>query len=131
MGNVSSNRYDVFPAGSYTIGDEWHVVDEQIDLGVTAPDCLNCGGSNSCYDTGPFFTSNCPGCGPGYTQTLHLGLCWTGGTTFVQCCWSTCCINSCNTCHVPSWFTKYKVYKYQFLNWVLVNEYTVPGQFWS
>ncbi|TGM87946.1 hypothetical protein EHR05_14955 [Leptospira licerasiae] len=128
MGNVSPNRYDVYPPESYTIGDEWHVVSEHIDNGSTVTDCALCGGMNNSFNLGPWFT--CPTCPPGYTQTPHLQLCFDG-SQFVQCCISTCSIHSCNTCHIPNWFTKYKVYRYRFLQWEYVSEYTVPGLFYA
>ncbi|PNV74375.1 hypothetical protein BES34_014420 [Leptospira inadai serovar Lyme] len=129
MGNIGSNRYDVYPSSAYTIGDEWHVVDSQIDEGGSVTDCGICGGNQSCFTTGDSFF--CPGCPPGYTQTDNHHFCWTGGTTFAPCCSSTCCTEICNSCHVPDYFTRYKVYVYRFFSWVQINEYTVHGQFWS
>lgn len=77
MGNFGSNRYDVFPKGSYSVGDTWHVVDAHLDYGTTVNDCNLCGGYDSCYNLGPWFS--CPDCPGGYSQSTSVGLCWTGG----------------------------------------------------
>ncbi|WP_080635550.1 hypothetical protein [Leptospira weilii] len=129
MGNLGPDRYDVFPKGSYSIGDLWHVVDAHIDQGGNVTDCGECGGNTSCHNLGPWF--DCPDCPAGYSQSNAIGLCWTGGTVFIPCCTSTCCINTCNTCYVSNWFTRYKVYKYEFFHWTLVSQYTVHGRLWS
>lgn len=129
VGNYGSNRYDVYPQGSYSVGDLWHVVDAHLDYGSSVTDCGQCGGQNECFQLGPWF--DCPRCPGGYSKTISVGLCWTGGSVFVPCCTSTCCINNCNSCHVANWFTRYRVYKYEFLQWTLVTTYTVPGRIWS
>ncbi len=128
-GNISSNRYDVYPFGSYTIGDFWHVVDAHIDYGSTVTDCNTCGGQDSCHQVGPWF--DCLSCPGGYSRSVSIGLCWVGGSLFVPCCTVTCCINSCNTCNIPNWYTRYRVFKYEFLQWKPVQTYQVAGRYWS
>ncbi len=128
MGNIGSNRYDVYPKGFYSVGDTWHVVDAHLDYGTTVNDCNLCGGYDSCYNLGPWFT--CPDCPGGYSQSTSIGLCWTGGG-FVVCCTSTCCRHLCNSCYIPNWYTRYRVLKYEFFNWKLLSTYTIQGRYWS
>ncbi|WP_081605062.1 hypothetical protein [Leptospira alstonii] len=129
MGNLGSNRYDVFPKGSYTIGDTWYVVDAHLDYGYSVTDCNQCGGSDSCFQKGPWF--DCLPCPGGYSRSVSINLCWVGGTTFVWCCTTTCCIHTCNSCYIPDWYTRYRVFRYEFFQWKPVTTYLVHGRYWS
>jgi hypothetical protein len=66
-GNVGSERYDVYPAGSYSIGDRWYAVAQHLD-------------SPNCY---PVATSWLNGA---------LGYYWCGDwVSPIVCSWGTHC----------------------------------------
>lgn len=133
-GNLSNTRYDVFPSGSYEVGDLWYEVIEHEDLGSEQANCDVCGSYEGerlistgtqpgwvCADFG--FT--CPGCPSGTTRVERLR---EGGYSRVNCYQS---YTGCNTCWVSNWRTKYIIYSYAFLAWNVVGDTWRSGYFES
>lgn len=134
MGDIGNTRYDVFPTGSYSVGNEWHTVISQVDNGSNITDCGICGTSTgygdpvvkasnlaACCDFG-FGCSSCPE-DHQFDRRERVGL-----LCFLYC---RPPIDVCNTCYQSAWVTTYRRYKYEFLQWTILGEYTVNGRFFN
>lgn len=147
MGNVGSGRYDVFPSGSYTIGDEWHSVVSQTDSGSNVTNAEICGSTTENTTTstcGPHGTlggwnytgSLCAQVAAGHPCFGVVGGLHPGCFDFLGSSVGCGCTNNFqrsvpNTCYVPNWSTTYRRHKYEFLQWTVIGDYSVAGQFTS
>ncbi|TGL58642.1 hypothetical protein EHQ62_17090 [Leptospira jelokensis] len=139
VGEIGNTRYDVFPTGSYIVGNEWHSVISQVDLGSNVTDCGQCGSSPGFGDP---VEINIPPFGGDYAACCDFGVGCTScpdGWVFDRrerafpLCYLFCRppIAVCNTCYIPDWKTTYRRYKYEFLQWTILGEYTVNGRFFN
>ena len=124
MGNVGSTRYDVFPSGSYSVGDEWHRVNRQEDRGGLQTNCVLCGTYSRTWTVTDHWCLENTSCSPGYSTGCDVNL---GGEGTRSCRED----GLCNTCYVSNWFTIYDRYKYEFNQWTYLGSYEVSGQFYS
>jgi len=118
-GNISDTRYDVFPSGSYSVGDEWRRVSNQVDLGgniVTYEYFQTDNNSPFCCATGNFCNGEPSGSGWYLIEACNP---LTGGTKKWR--------RDINT-YVPNWFTDYERFKYEYFQWSLLGGYRVAGR---
>jgi hypothetical protein len=119
-GNISDTRYDVFPSGSYYVGDEWRRVSNQVDLGgiqisyeywenIESPIC--CAANLFCSDPPGSGWYVIEGCNP-----------ITGGPKKFRRDIFT---------YVPNWFTDYERFKYEYFQWSLLGGFRVSGRLYS
>jgi hypothetical protein len=139
VGDIGNTRYDVFPSGSYSVGNEWHTVISQVDLGSNVTDCTACGSSAGFGDPQkinipPFGGDNVICCDFGFgCSSCPSGWAFDRRERAFPICDLYCRppITVCNTCYIPNWKTTFRRYKYEFLQWTNLGEFTVDGRFFT
>lgn len=131
-GNVSNTRYEVFPSGMYSVGDEWRRVAEHIDESYvqSITDSAICGSYISNINVTNHWCASANNCPAGYSPT-GCNSC----TAFVNCgCGVAVGCQSCtgtfpNTCNqtVVVHKTKYERFVYRYMQWVKIGEYVIDG----
>lgn len=143
-GNISSNRYDIYPIGSYAVGDYWHKVSYVIDNGTWSL------GSQVYQNTVYTGTIPCCSCTTGYVTGGNLCSpanngygCYRTDLNYygLNCRFDIgCCLCGCGCvaedCYYdvyyyfydnwnPNWSTGYSIMKWQYGQWVQVGSYIV------
>jgi hypothetical protein len=124
---VSPTRYGVYPEGTYDIGDLWYQVIANEDRGMSITDCWICGSTTEvryknsdaalCCDAG-----------------IGCSSCWSGWSVDHRqrdfpYCHLYCSRTTCNTCWQSDWWTHYRIWRYEFMQWMVVGTEWRHGNF--
>ena len=130
-GNVSTARYDVFPQGAYSVGDQWFAVDSQFDAGGSSVRCQETG-----FGYGGCLLGCCPGGGDPFLGCFRCSVTLPDGVEYCnvqglqpfkgwyfesRACGLGCESNFYKLCYNPDWKTRYNVYEYRPAEWQELN----------